>query len=304
MPRPLAIGLVLGLLEDVPTGDPPRWTAIRESALGAEAAGFDTVWIPDELLWSPDSWPGPRGWWECVAVTAAVAEATERIKVGTWVLSALHRNAALSAKIASTLDEISGGRLIFGFGAGHSARQGEAFGYPPDLVVGRYEEALEILVPLLRDGRVTFEGEHHRADLVNRPPGPRPGTIPILLGGHGPRTIRLAVRHADIWNGYATQGSRPTDFADVLALVDRICEEQGREPSTIGRSLGVEVVSEGLDPSDWGLTEPLAGPAEAIAEAFAQFAQLGVTSLEVMAYPMGSPATIEAVVEAMELLET
>jgi alkanesulfonate monooxygenase SsuD/methylene tetrahydromethanopterin reductase-like flavin-dependent oxidoreductase (luciferase family) len=141
--RPLQLGLVLGMYEDVQTGTAPSWAS---------------------------------GWWECVATTSAVAEATSEITIGTWVLSALHRNPALTVKAVSTLDEIAGGRLLFGFGAGHSAKQGAAFGYPPDKVVGRYEEALQIVVPLLRDGKAEFEGHYHRAALTNRPTGPRPGS--------------------------------------------------------------------------------------------------------------------------------
>ncbi|MFV1963527.1 MAG: LLM class flavin-dependent oxidoreductase, partial [Acidimicrobiia bacterium] len=128
--RPLEIGLVLPLLEDPPSGDAYSWEGLKARATRAEVLGFDTVWVADELLWKVPSWPGPRGSWECVAMTGAVAASTTRIKVGTWVLSALHRNPGLTAKIADSIDEISGGRFIFGFGAGHAGSQGEAFGYP------------------------------------------------------------------------------------------------------------------------------------------------------------------------------
>ena len=128
--RPLKIGYVLPLMEDVETGEPNRWGEIRAQALLAEEIGFDTVRVPDELLWQPKDWPGPRGWWECVAMLGAVAASTSRIRIGSWVLSNLHRKPALTAKIAATVDEISGGRFILGLGAGHAGRQGEAFGYP------------------------------------------------------------------------------------------------------------------------------------------------------------------------------
>jgi alkanesulfonate monooxygenase SsuD/methylene tetrahydromethanopterin reductase-like flavin-dependent oxidoreductase (luciferase family) len=301
--RPLKIGLVLGLYEDVATGRAPTWNEIKSQALFAEQVGFDTVWLPDELLWEPESWPGPRGWWECIAMTGAVAEATTEVTIGTWVLSALHRNPALTAKAVSTLDEISAGRILFGFGAGHSAGQGAAFGYPPDKVVGRYEEALEIVVPLLRGESVDFEGEYHRARLTNRPTGPRPATIPIMLGGHGPRTIALAVRHGDVWSAYPTKGSGPDSFAEMIELVDRTCEEQGRDPGTLGKSIGVEVVPEGFEaPTEWGVTDPLSGPPAAIAEKIQEFADLGVTSLELWVWP-GGQAAYEAAAAVLQQFE-
>ena len=156
-------------------GSTPRWIEIRELALRAEAIGFDTVWVPDELLWRREE-TGTHGWWECVAMTGAVAAATSRIKVGTWILSALHRNPAITAKAVETFDEISGGRYVFGLGSGHAGSQAHAFGLPEDHVVGRFEEAIEIIVPLLRNGRADFEGTFHAArDLEHLTVGPRPG---------------------------------------------------------------------------------------------------------------------------------
>ena len=120
-------------------------------------------------------------------MTGAVAAATSRIKVGTWVLSALHRNPGITAKAVETIDEISGGRFVLGLGSGHAGRQAHAFGLPEDHVFGRFEEAVEIIVPLLRQGHADFEGTFHAArDLEHRPVGPRPGRIPIMMGAEGP----------------------------------------------------------------------------------------------------------------------
>ena len=115
--RTLEIGLVLPMGEVFVDGSTPRWADIRDLAIRAEEIGFDTVWVADELLWRPAEGP-PQGCWECVAMTGAVAAATSRIKVGTWILSALHRNPGITAKAVETLDEISGGRFVFGLGAG------------------------------------------------------------------------------------------------------------------------------------------------------------------------------------------
>jgi alkanesulfonate monooxygenase SsuD/methylene tetrahydromethanopterin reductase-like flavin-dependent oxidoreductase (luciferase family) len=120
---------VLPAGESFVDGATARWVEIRELAIRAEEIGFDTVWIPDELLWRPPDGQ-VRGWWECVALTGAVAAATSRVKVGTWILSALHRNPGLTAKAVETLDEIGGGRFVFGLGSGHAGRQAHASDYP------------------------------------------------------------------------------------------------------------------------------------------------------------------------------
>lgn len=145
----IEIGLVLPVSESFVDGTTARWTDIRELATRAEAVGFDTVWLADELLWRPAEGP-TIGWWECVAMTGAVAAATTRVKVGTWVLSTLHRNPGITAKAVETLDEISGGRFVFGLGSGHAGSQAHAFGLPEDQVYSRFAEAVEIIIPLLR----------------------------------------------------------------------------------------------------------------------------------------------------------
>ena len=226
--RSLEIGLVLPMGDSFVDGETVRWTTIRDLAIRAEEVGFDTVWTADELLWRSEG-RQPQGWWECVAMTGAVAAATSRIKVGTWILSALHRNPGITAKAVETLDEISGGRFVFGLGAGHAGRQGHAFGLPEDRTVGRFEEALEIILPLLRDGRANFEGKFHAArDLEHRPVGPRPGRIPIMIGAKGPRMLRLAARHADIWSWFVEERSDLTEFGPRLAALEAACADIGR----------------------------------------------------------------------------
>ena len=150
-------------------------------------------------------------------MTGAVAAATSRIKVGTWILSALHRNPGITAKAVETMDEISGGRFVFGLGSGHAGRQAHAFGLPEDHVYGQFEEAVQIIVPLLRQGRADFEGTFHAArDLEQRPLGPRPGRIPIMIGAKGPKMLRLAALHADIWSWYVEERSDLDEFGPRL----------------------------------------------------------------------------------------
>ena len=299
----MKIGLVLPMLEAPADGGKPDWESIRRMAQLAEELGFDTVWIPDELLWRVDEWPGPRGWWECVAMAGAVAASTSRVEVGTWVLSALHRNPGLTAKVAETLDEISAGRFLLGLGSGHAGRQGEAFGYPPDHTIGRFEEALQIIVPLLREGHADFAGQHHRAvKLEQRPRGPRPGGIPLMLGGHRERTMGLAVRYADIWSAYATDSSLPDAFAPMLSQLDAICTSQGRDPASLGRSIGVFV-----EPTDdhraaaSGMGIPISGSLEEIGDRLRAFDDMGVTRLELVLWP-NTAAALEAVAPVLSML--
>jgi alkanesulfonate monooxygenase SsuD/methylene tetrahydromethanopterin reductase-like flavin-dependent oxidoreductase (luciferase family) len=302
--RPLEIGLALPTIGLPMNRGRGRWSELQPIARGAEEVGFDTVWLPDELLWKfpPDF--QPMGTWECVAMTSAVAAVTGRVKVGTWVLSALHRNAGLSVKVVEAIDEISNGRFIFGLGAGHSGQQGKAFGYPSDNVISRYEEALQIIVPALREGTVTYSGEYHSAfEQDNTPRSSRGGGVPLMLAGHGPRTIGLAVEYGDIWSGYATEGSTPEFFVDMLRLVDQTCVDRGRDPTTLGKSIGVfvEPTSESLVETI-GLGVPLRGSPAELAEAAHQFAEMGVTMLEVIPAPYSDEA-LDRLAEMIEILD-
>src|SRR3954447_19535204 len=241
--RSLQIGVVLPMVQFGPERETPRWPEIRGMATGAEAVGFDTVWTIDELLWASKE-GAPRGFWEGVSMAGAVAAATSTVTVGTWVLSALHRNPALTAKAVETLDEISGGRFLFGLGAGHTGPgQARAFGLPEDKVFGRFDEALQIIVPLLRRGRADFEGSYYAArDLPQAPVGPRPNAIPLMIGGNGPKAQRYAARHADIWSGYAAEVASVEEMGPRITSLEAICAEEGRDPATIGRSVGVQVL--------------------------------------------------------------
>lgn len=295
--RAFEIGVLLPIMEEGPDRVTVRWPELRAMALRAEAIGVDTIWTPDELLWlSPDG--TPRGVWDGVSMAGAVAAVTSKVKVGTWVLSALHRNAGIIAKTAETLDEISGGRFVFGLGAGHVwPGQAHAFGLPEDHIFDRFEESLEIIIPLLRGGHADFEGTWHGArDLPQRPVGPRPNGIPILIGGNGPRGQRAAARHADVWSGYAEERAHVDELGPRLATLDAICREVGRDPSTIGRSAGVVVnplIPAGERP------DAITGSADEIADALGSFRDAGFTQLEIMLHP----GTVEAIDALMPVLE-
>ena len=212
----LGVGLVLLMHERPNDGAKPAWAHLVAMARRGEELGADAVWVPDEIVWRVPEWPGPRGWWDCLTMAGAIAASTSTVKVGTWVMSALQHNPGMVVRAAESLDEISGGRFVLGLGSGHGGGA-EAFGYPGDKTVSRYLEALEIIVPLLRgEAPVTFDGEfHHATGAEVRPRGPRPGRIPLMMGGHADRTMTAAARHADTWSGYATTSSLPDAFNNL-----------------------------------------------------------------------------------------
>jgi alkanesulfonate monooxygenase SsuD/methylene tetrahydromethanopterin reductase-like flavin-dependent oxidoreductase (luciferase family) len=300
--RSLEIGLVLPTGEPFVDGATPRWAEIHELAIRAEAIGFDTLWVSDELLWGPLEGPA-QGWWECIAMAGAVAAATSRVKVGTWILSALHRNPGITAKAVETLDEISGGRFVFGLGSGHAGRQAHAFGLPEDHVYSRFQEAVEIIVPLLRRGRAEFEGAFHAArDLEHRPVGPRPGRIPIVIGAKGPKMLRVAAQHADIWSWYVEERSDISEFGPRLAALETICLEVGRDPATIGKSAGIVVEPTSITGSEEQFGIPLHGSAEEIADSLRSFRTGGFTHVELVLWPP-TMAALEAMALVLELLD-
>jgi alkanesulfonate monooxygenase SsuD/methylene tetrahydromethanopterin reductase-like flavin-dependent oxidoreductase (luciferase family) len=292
---PVEIGVVLPLYQTGPERVTTSWTQMRALAERAEELGFDTIWTIDELLWLYKDKP-PMGVWDGVSVTGAVAAVTSRAKIGTWVLSALHRNAGIIAKTAETIDEISGGRFVFGIGAGHAyPGQAHAFGLPEDKIVGRFEDALQIIVPLVRKGRADFQGTYHSAnDLTQLPQGPRPGAIPLFIGGNGPRVQRLAIRHGDIWSSYIE--SSVDEAAPRMASFLAICAEEGRDPASIGKSIGMSanpLLAHGEKP------DTLSGSAEEMAATLRTFVDGGYTQVELMF----EPPTIEALDALAPLIE-
>jgi alkanesulfonate monooxygenase SsuD/methylene tetrahydromethanopterin reductase-like flavin-dependent oxidoreductase (luciferase family) len=291
------IGIVLPLFQSGAERVTLRWEHLRGLAARAEELGFDTVWTIDELLWLPAGKP-PVGVWEGVAMTGAVAAVTSRAKVGTWVLSALHRNPGITAKAAETLDEISGGRFVFGLGAGHAYPvQARAFGLPEDKIVARYEEALEIIVPLMRGQTADFHGTYHQAnDLRQVPQGPRPGRIPIYLGGNGPRVQRIAARKADIWSSYIE--SSVDEAGPRMESFLAICAEEGRDPASIGKSIGLSVDTS--KPAG-EKADVLSGSAEEMAPTLRGFIDLGYDQIELMFAPH-TIAGLEALAPLLTLL--
>ncbi len=183
--RPLKVGVQLPEVERR-----VDWPELVAMARRAEDAGFDSLWLGDHLLYDL---PGglTRGPWEAWTSLAAVAAVTERVELGPFVASTSFHSPAMLAKMAATVDGISGGRLLLGLGAGWNAREYAAFGFPFDARVSRFEEAFTIIRELVREGRSDFHGRYHDVtDCVLDPPPTRPGGPPLMIGSTGPRMLR------------------------------------------------------------------------------------------------------------------
>jgi alkanesulfonate monooxygenase SsuD/methylene tetrahydromethanopterin reductase-like flavin-dependent oxidoreductase (luciferase family) len=261
--------------------------------------------VPDHLLvtWQERT----QGIWECWSLLATLAAVTSRVELGPLVSCTGFRNPALLAKMADTVDEISGGRLILGLGAGWSGPEDRAFGYPSDHRVDRFAEALQIIVPLLRAGRVDFAGQYYQArDCELRPRGPRPGGPPILIGAKGPRMLRLVASHADLWNAEGPL-RQPEDFIPLRAAADAACVAVGRDPATLGRSAAVVVnlqlphVVGGPRPSASGAPPEPATPEE-IAGLLRRYAREGLGHIQLWLTP-NTIASLEWFAAVLALLD-
>lgn len=271
--------------------EPGSWALFREMALAAEAGGLDSVWCADHLLFRSADEPGTRGIHEAWTILSAVAAVTSRVELGPLVLCAPFRNPALTAKMATTLDEVSGGRFTLGLGCGWHEPEFDAFGYPFDHRVSRFAEALEIIVPLVRTGSVSFEGRYHRAlDAEIIPRGPRAAGPPILIAGKRPRMLDLVARHADAWN--AAWYGHPDEAHELRERLDRLhaaLERAGRDPATLEKSAGIFVAVSDADDDRPG--NAISGSTEEIASALAGYEALGISHLIVHLWPR----TVEAV---------
>jgi probable F420-dependent oxidoreductase len=299
--RPLKIGLLLPETEGQLNGGTARWSDLAAMARAAEDVGFDSIWVTDHFIQRTET--QTRGPWECWSLVAALAAVTERVEVGTLVICTGFRNPALLAKMADTVEEISGGRLILGIGAGWNEPEYRAFGYPFDHRVDRFEEALAIITGLLRNGRIDFNGSYYQArDCELRPRGPRSSGPPILIGTTGRRMLGLTARHADQWNvWYSHTGNRVDGVTSLLADVDTACAEARREPSSLERTVAVMVEVGPHAPSTMSVP-PLSGSPEALATELRAYAEVGVSHLQVWLEP-NTLAGIEAFAAVLEALE-
>ena len=308
------IGLLLPIKEKIMDGRTPRADDVIAMACRAEDIGLDSVWLVDHFLHEPyadeqafghdmpeDSKGVTVGFWECWTMAAGLAVATDRVEIGTLVTNTGYRNPALLARMVDTVDELADGRLILGVGAGDFPSEYDIFGYDWDRRVGRFEEALQIICPMLKGEAVTFDGEFYRAKAAElRPRGPRRNGPPILIGllEGGPRMRRLVAQYADHWNCWLVGGR---DYETCLGTVTEACEKHGRDPATLVKNAAIGMWMPGRECTDPAI-KPMTGNSEQLAEQLRSFLQKNVDHIVIRMDPMTLEG-LDQLDEVLHLLE-
>ena len=290
--RPLRIGIQLPEVERE-----VRWPEYLAMARAAERVGFDTIWLGDHLLYRYAD-GSTRGPWEVWTMLAAVAASTSRIRLGPLVAATAFHAPPMLAKLAATVNEISGGRLILGLGAGWNETEFRAFGFPFDHRISRFEEAFTIIRTLLRQGAIDFDGTFFQArDCELRPRPARPGGPPLMIGSVGPRMLEITLPHVEMWNvWYRDSNNSPEGLEPILRELDAACRRVGRDPATLEKTSAVLVRLPGGTGRVMGDTTqkdvpPLEGSPAEIAAGLREYAALGLAEVQLVV----DPITIESI---------
>jgi probable F420-dependent oxidoreductase len=304
MTRPLKVGVQLPEVERV-----VRWPEILDMARAIEDLGYDSIWLGEHLLYR---WPdrAPRGPWEAWATLAGLAAVTSRVTIGPLVACTAFHNPAILAKRADTIDEISGGRFVFGVGAGWNEAEFRAFGVPFDHRIARFEEAFTIIRTLLREGAVDFAGTYYEArDCELLPRGPRAGGPPLMIGSTGERMLRITAPYVDSWNAwFADTGNRAAGVGPLREKVDAASAAAGRDPAAIERTVAVHVRLPGGsgrtmgDDSTVDTAPPLGGSDDLMAEELRAYAREGIGEVQLVLDPIDRPS-IERFAGVLRLLD-
>lgn len=252
---------------------------------------------------SPGDSPGQASnWLEATGVLAALAMATSRVRLANLVLSMTFRHPAVLANLISTIDQISEGRITLGLGAGWQITEHEQYGLAlgaPRERVDRFAEGLAVIAGLLVDQTTTFDGQYYQLTDALCEPKPVQSPLPLLVGGTGPRMLRLIARHAQQWN----QWSSPGEFGERSAALDAACDKESRDPKTVWRSTQAIVMvtdSTAAETRAKAAAESLAqpviyGPASRLAEAAAVWRDEGVDEVIIPDFGMPSgPQRLDA----------
>ncbi|WP_323096481.1 LLM class flavin-dependent oxidoreductase [Intrasporangium sp. YIM S08009] len=303
MSRPLQVGVQLPEVERR-----VEWPELLTMARTAEEVGLDSLWLGDHLLYDL---PGglTRGPWEVWTSLAAVAAVTSRVEIGPFVASTAFHAPAMLAKMAATVDGISGGRLVLGLGAGWNEREYTAYGFPFDERVTRFEEAFTVIRTLLREGRIDHHGRFHELTDCVLDPGPtRPGGPPLMLGSTGPRMLRIGLPHVDLWNTWwSDYANSPAEFARLKARVDAAVSAAGRT-DPVGATAAVLVQLAGgagrvMGDSGYAASvTPVSGGPGALAEHLHAMAEAGAEHVQLVLDPI-TTESISAIGRALAVLD-
>ena len=264
---------------------------ILECCAHAEATGWDGLWFADHFMPNEENVDQPIQ--EAWSILAALAAAVPRVRLGPLVAGNTYRNPALTAKIATTIDHISGGRVVLGIGAGWQENEHEAYGFDFGTLrsrMDRFDEAVEIISSLLGSHRTDFAGDHYAVTDAPLDPKPVQEPIPLLIGGGGRRrTLRTTARWATEWNYWGM----PDDISELCEVLDSHCEDIGRDPAEISRSacalLFISEDSASLDRfrgRDMGRAAIVGTPAE-VSDIVEQYREVGVDELIIPDFTFG-----------------
>jgi F420-dependent oxidoreductase-like protein len=270
------------------------WSDVAGTARLADASGWDGIYLADHFM--PNEQPAglePR--LEAWTALGALAAITERARLGVLVSGNTYRHPAILANMAATTDLISGGRHVLGLGSGWQASEHDAYGidlYEPPERLHRFEEACQVIRLLLTQDRSDFDGHYYR--LIDAPCEPKPAQerLPLLLGTSGEKVgMKIAARHADIWNCWGTPGT----MAHKLSVLDAHCDAVGRDPATLGRSTQALVHMSGsaAELPEWRRQDghpTIEGTPAEIAEALAEYQRLGLDEFVVSDRVLGRDA--------------
>jgi probable F420-dependent oxidoreductase len=287
---------------------PVRWPDLAAMVRRIEELGFDSIWVGDHFMYRMADGRADAPW-DAWSVLAAAAAITSRVALGPLVTPVGFYNPAVLAKKAGTVDEISGGRLVLGLGAGWNETEFRAYGVPFDHRISRFEEAFTIIRTLLSEGRIDFEGTYFSARECELVPPPRPGGPPLMIGSVGERMLGIALPYVRYWNVWHTEThNNPAGVAPLQERVAAACRKAGRDPATVEATVVVLVRMPGGKGRRQGdgyidqTPNPLTGPPEAIAEELRAYAEAGVAEVQLVVDPI-TIASLEALAPALDLLD-
>jgi alkanesulfonate monooxygenase SsuD/methylene tetrahydromethanopterin reductase-like flavin-dependent oxidoreductase (luciferase family) len=273
-----------------------------------EQLGFDSIWAGDHFLYHMADGTADAPW-DAWSVLAAAAAVTSRVSLGPLVTPIGFYNPAVLAKKAATVDEISGGRLVLGLGAGWNEVEFRGYGVPFDHRISRFEEAFTIIRTLLQEGEIDFEGTYFSARDCRLVPQSRPGGPPILIGSMGERMLRITLPYVKAWNVWHTDtGNSPAGVAPLRARVAAACADVDRDPTTLEATAVVLVRMPGGmgrrqgDYAAGSPPKPLEGPAEVIAEELRAYARAGLAEVQLVVDPI-TIESLERLAPVLDLLD-
>jgi alkanesulfonate monooxygenase SsuD/methylene tetrahydromethanopterin reductase-like flavin-dependent oxidoreductase (luciferase family) len=277
------------------------WDEVLDLASHAEATGWDGLWVADHFMPNDDNaLDDPMQ--ECLALLAALAASVPRVRLGSLVLGNTYRHPAVVAKTAATIDQISGGRLVLGIGAGWQENEHARYGIPLGTVTERidwFEEACEVIAGLRAEARTTVAGSHYQ--LEEAPLEPKPtGPMPLLIGASGQkRMARIVAKYADEWNTWST----PELWLEKRVGFDQALDEAGRDRASLYRSTQA-LVFLGDDgkatADDFAKVRPaIGGTSQQLIDTIGQWADTGLDELIVPSFTLGEGARAKEAIDQL-----